>query len=174
MRMKIKNKSLLTFKFRTLIARRWVLARKGRSEKHKRKAHYPPCETSNERGCKPGVYVVGVKREWISADWLRKRDDGGEARGAAKMTKNGNAARKLGGKEGGGEGYYDREMILDKWSNKIFSERASELAGRKSSWETGDAARELWCNGVFVEKQTGSVGKICGAGINRVFAPRSE
>lgn len=78
------------------------------------------------------------------------------------------------GKRGGGEGYYDREMILDKWSNKIFSERASELAGRKSSWETGDAARELWCNGVFVEKQTGSVGKICGAGINRVFAPRSE
>lgn len=54
--------------------------------------------------------------------------------------------------------YWTNEAIKSLASERA-SEQVSKLAGRKSSWETGDAVRELWCNGVFAEKQTGSVGK---------------
>lgn len=46
--MKVKA-NILICKPRILIVRRRILVRKVHNEKHKRKAHYPPCETSNER-----------------------------------------------------------------------------------------------------------------------------
>lgn len=38
----------------------------------------------------------------------------------------------------------DREVISDKWSNKVLSSERAKKAG--------DAVRELWCNGVFAER----------------------
>lgn len=53
--------------------------------------------------------------------------------------RNGNAARDSDSR--------DREVILDKWSNKVASSPAARAAKK-----AGDAVRELWCNGAFAER----------------------